>query len=60
VIRYPLVPPETLHEAILHASMMASADPDHSYVIVCRKCGAPIHEHKDGFECVDNAIGGDT
>jgi len=38
MIRYPLKPPETLAEAVIHASMMASADPDHSYEIVCQYC----------------------
>lgn len=45
MIRYPLQEKETLHDAIVHASMMAGAEAqggarDIRYVIVCRKCSA--------------------
>ena len=51
MIRYVLEPPETLHEAIIHAGMMASVSSDHSYVIVCRHCDQPIEDHQSFGDC---------
>lgn len=56
MIRYPLQEKETLHDAIVHASMMAGAEAqggarDIGYVIVCRKCSAAIDNHKRPGDC---------
>jgi hypothetical protein len=51
MIRYPLCAPEILHDAIIHAGMLASASGDLEYVIVCSKCGEPIEAHEGVNDC---------
>lgn len=44
---------ETLHDAVIHAQMMAGAEAqggarDIGYVIICKRCGEPIGDHMNG------------
>lgn len=50
-LRYPLSKGQTLFEAIVAAGMAANLVGAEGYVIICRKCNRPIHEHETEEDC---------